>query len=117
MKDHGLPYKSADGYNGTIHFDIIEKKPGTQAGSTCYVIRVREKFGLCNTPIYEFNGFYNRNRDKFTLYPKKRLNPSFLEYPFTRQDVNAFWVHDRTIHCWESVDENTDLEEFLKDMI
>ena len=112
MSASDLPWKSSGGPQGKIRFEITKKEPGKN-GSTCYVILVRELFGdmTDGVPIQEYSGYYNRQKDKFILYPRKRKNQSFLEYPFTRHEVSPFWVRDLTQRCFEELHEDTDLDE------
>ena len=112
MSAADLPWKAPDGPQGKIRFEITKKEPGKN-GSTCYVILVRELFGdmTDGVPIQEYSGYYNRQKDKFILYPRKRKNQSFLEYPFTRHEVSPFWVRDLTQRCFEELHEDTDLNE------
>lgn len=109
-----LPWKSSDDTKGKIRFEIVKKEPGKN-GSTCYVIRVSEIFGDFSDGILiqEYSGFYNRQKDKFILYPRKVKNQSFLEYPFTRHEVNPFWVRDLTQRSFEDVDENVSLDKIF----
>ena len=94
----GFSYTSPDGYSGKIRFEITEKIPWKN-GETCYIIRASEVFNDYMPPtwIYMFRGFYNKYKDVFTLYPNKRLNPSFLDFPFTRFSISPVFVTDLTV--------------------
>ena len=95
MSQLGLPYKSPLGICGKIYFMIIAKQPGKMAGSIQYTIRAYETYGDGGwIPIHQYIGFYNSHKEKFILYPNRRLNTSFLDYPFVRRDINALWVYD-----------------------
>ena len=113
-KVFGLPWKNSSGSSGKIQFEIIYKYL-TLAGSTAYAIKVREVYGAFEQGvlIQEYRGFYNRSKDKFVLYPKKRYNPSFLEYPFVRHDVSPFWVRDLTARHMETVDAMISLDDLF----
>ena len=112
MSAPDLPWRSPGGSQGKIRFEIIKKEPGKN-GSTCYVIRVSEIFGgfINGISIHDYSGFYNRQKDKFILYPRSIRNQSFLEYPFTRHEVSPFWVRDLTQRCFENLNEDVDLSE------
>ena len=106
----GLPWES-DGNKGKIQFRIVNQYV-TENGSRCYVIRVYECFGDFKTGVFiqEYSGFYNRRKDVFVLYPRKRQNPSFLDYPFTRHEVNPFWVVSASYPVMREVGEDVDLD-------
>ena len=112
MSASDLPWRSPGGSQGKIRFEIIKKEP-SKNGSTCYVILVRELFGDFSegVPIQEYSGFYSKQKDKFILYPRKRKNSSFLEYPFARHEVSPFWVRDLTQRCFEKLNADVDLSE------
>lgn len=125
MSQIGLSYKSPSGVSGKIYFYIISKKQGKMAGSLQYTIRAYESYGdVVRTSIHQYIGFYNSRKERFTLYPNRRLNPSFLDYPFIRRDINAFWVYDSSmlrkdlppelrINELKEVSEDTDLGELF----
>lgn len=110
----GFPYRSADGVNGKIQFRLV-RQYSTEKGSICYVIHVYELWGDNKTGllIQEYSGFYNRQKDLFVLYPRKRRNTSFLDYPFTRHEVNPYWVVNSTFSRMVELDENADLDEIF----
>lgn len=110
----GLPWKNAEGSSGKIQFKIA-RQYSTKNGSLCYVIEVRECFGDFKTGvlIQEYSGFYNRQKDFFVLYPRKQKNASFLDYPFTRHEVNPYWVINSTYSVMREVDGDTDLDEIF----
>ena len=113
-KIFGLPWKNANGVNGKIQFKLVRQYQ-TDKGKTCYIIHVfevwgEEKFGLL---IQEYSAFYNRLKEAFVLYPRKRRNTSFLEYPFERHEVNPYWVVNSTYPVMREIDENTNLDDIF----
>ena len=94
----GFPYTSPDGHSGKIRFEITEKIPWKN-GETCYMIRASEVFNdyMPPRPIYIYRGFYSRYKDRFALYPNKRLIPSFLRFPFFAFDLSPTFVLDLTV--------------------
>ena len=110
----GLPWKNAEGAIGKIQFQIVRQFP-SKNGSTCYVIQVRECYGEFKTGIYiqEYSGFYNRQKDIFVLYPRKRQNTSFLDYPFERHEVAPYWVINSSYPVMREIGDDVNLDEIF----
>lgn len=110
----GLPWKNSDDISGKIQFRIVRQYP-SKRGDTCYIIRVYEFFGDFKLGVYiqEYNGFCDREKDVFVLYPRKRQNSSFLEYPFVRHEVNPFWIVNSSFAVMRELPEDVNLDDII----